>query len=105
MYRLSLTIAIVVLAGLFQMPNARAGCSCACYDGRMLASCSSTFDIPPICPATSCSRPSVTPSPPLTTRSSCRDEQVCDKFNRCQWKNTCDEQDKTKSSDPLSNNR
>lgn len=104
MYRLLLAMAIVVSAALIQMSVANAGCSCVCYDGRMLPSCSNTFDIPPICPATTCSRPSVTPSPPLTTRSTnCRDEQVCDQFNRCQWRNSCDEQDKTKTADPLSN--
>ncbi len=101
MYRLFLATAIVVLAGSIWMPGANAGCACACYDGRMLATCSNSFDIPPICPAATCSRPSVTPSPPVATGSSCRDEQVCDKFDRCHWKNSCDDR---KPDDPLSNN-
>ncbi len=102
MSRLCLAFAIVILAVSMQARSASAGCSCACYDGRMMASCSNSFDIPPICPATTCARPSVMPSPPLTMGSTCRDQQVCDKFNRCQWINSCD--DAKKVEDPLSNN-
>lgn len=111
MYRLCLMTAIVVWAGAVLAPDARAGCSCVCYDGRMLPSCSNTYDIPPICPATICTRPSITPSPPLTTRSNnCRDEQFCDQFNRCEWRNSCDKSatkpgNDSSSNNPLSNNR
>jgi hypothetical protein len=89
MYRLFLAIAI--LGASIYATGASAGCSCGCYDGKAMPICSNSYDIPPICPATICTRPSITPIPPIGSRSSsCREVQVCDAFQRCVWKNPCD---------------
>jgi hypothetical protein len=69
-----------------------AGCSCACVDGQMRPACSNSYDIAPICPSTTCARSTTSglgPPPLAGSRSSCRDQQVCDNFQRCEWKTVC----------------
>lgn len=80
--------ALVVL----QTSEAAAGCYCKCVEGQMQPTCTNSYDVAPVCPATPCARPSIPhlSSPPLAgSRSSCRDQQVCDAFGRCEWKVVC----------------
>lgn len=73
--------------------DAVASCTCSCNDGRVQAICTSSFDIRPICPAVPCAprigASQVTPVGPPGTKGSCRDERVCDAFQRCEWKSSC----------------
>lgn len=75
-----------------QTATAVAGCYCNCAEGQMQPVCTNSYDVAPICPATPCTRPStprLSPPPLAGSRSSCREEQVCDAFQRCQWKVMC----------------
>jgi D-serine deaminase-like pyridoxal phosphate-dependent protein len=72
--------------------GALAGCYCNCIDGQMQAVCTNSYDVGPVCPATPCARPTtprLAPPPLAGSRSSCRDQQVCDAFQRCEWKVVC----------------
>lgn len=72
--------------------TAVAGCYCNCAEGQMQPVCTNSYDVPPICPATPCARPTtprISPPPLAGSRSTCRDQQVCDAFQRCQWKVVC----------------
>lgn len=68
---------------------AQAGCACVCVDGNVVPSCTSTLDIPPICPMRACTQPNVRPPPPIITRGACADTQVCDPYGHCEWKSVC----------------
>lgn len=78
------------------MVAAQAGCVCRCVDGQMQPLCSSSIDLPPICPATLCSLtpPSIAPLPstqlpPLGT-SHCSQRQVLNPATRqYEWRNIC----------------
>lgn len=74
-------------------PLAEAGCSCSCIDGRVQPICTNSFDIKPICPALTCPRSGVTAitpvGPPGSGARACREERVCDAFQRCEWKDPC----------------
>lgn len=76
--------------------TASADCYCTCINGANVPICSSTLDIPPICPPRVCpiEPPSITPInpptiPPIGTQN-CRQEQV---FNnntgRYEWRQIC----------------
>ena len=75
---------------------ADAACSCRCVNGSMQAICSSSLDIPPICPTTLCgiTPPSVRPIsppviPPIGTQN-CRKKQVQNPYTgRYEWKTLC----------------
>ena len=75
---------------------ADAACSCRCVNGSMQAICSSSLDIPPICPATLCgiTPPAVRPIsppviPPIGTQN-CRKEQVKNPYSgRYEWRTLC----------------
>jgi hypothetical protein len=76
-------------------PATNAGCTCQCVNGRMQPLCSSSIDLPPICPPAICpiTAPSIAPIqpptlPPLGT-SSCRQAQVCDTYGNCRWQQVC----------------
>jgi hypothetical protein len=74
----------------------QARCVCRCVNGNMEPICSSSLDIPPVCPATLCgiTPPSVRPIsppviPPIGTRN-CRKEQVQNPYTGIyQWKTIC----------------
>lgn len=91
LYFVVLQIAIT-MSNLF-VPPALAGCSCSCIDGRVQAMCTNSFDIKPICPALTCPRSgatAITPvGPPGSGARACREERVCDAFQRCEWKDSC----------------
>src|SRR5207253_2209559 len=77
--------------------EADAACVCRCVDGEQQALCTSSTDLPPICPVTSCPMPplSIEPIqrpvlPPLGT-SDCSQRQVQDPAtNRYEWREVCD---------------
>lgn len=74
---------------------AKADCICQCVNGSMQPICSSSIDLPPICPPTLCPMmaPSIPPIsapglPPLGT-TYCRQARVCDQFGNCRWQEIC----------------
>jgi hypothetical protein len=76
--------------------RAEASCTCQCVDGEMQPLCSSSIDIPPICPPRICpiDGPSIAPInpptiPPLGT-SSCRQARICDPYGNCRWQQVCE---------------
>lgn len=86
---------IMVLAIFVFVLPAHSECICQCVDGHMQPLCSSSIDLPPICPPTICPimSPSIVPInpptiPPIGT-SSCRQARVCDTFGNCQWQQVC----------------
>jgi len=76
--------------------EARAACRCACVNGEVVALCSDSLEMPPICPPRIC--PIVPPAiepiqppriPPLGT-SQCRMKQVLNpSTGRYEWKEVC----------------
>lgn len=76
--------------------NASAACVCRCVDGEVRPICSSSLDLPPICPLQMC--PLVPPSlaplqmpslPPLGTQN-CRQVQALDpRTNQYRWREVC----------------
>ena len=71
-------------------------CVCRCVNGEMTPICSSSIDLPPICPPTICQLvpPSIQPIsppslPPIGT-SQCQNKQVFNPYsNRYEWKLIC----------------
>jgi hypothetical protein len=88
-------LAIIFAAAL--TAQAAASCECRCVNGEMQPLCSSSIDIPPICPATICliPPPSIAPIqpariPPLGT-SHCSPQQVLNPATRqYEWRSLCD---------------
>lgn len=83
---------LLVLAAL---SSAQANCVCRCVNGQMEPLCSSSIDLPPICPPTVCPimAPSIAPIqppmvPPIGT-SSCHQARVCNAFGGCSWQTVC----------------
>jgi hypothetical protein len=76
--------------------TAEADCECRCVDGEMQPLCSSSIDLPPLCPTTPCSLAplSIAPLPsmqlpPLGT-SHCSQRQVLNPATRqYEWRNVC----------------
>jgi hypothetical protein len=68
---------------------ADASCSCQCVDGQFAPSCTSAFDIPPMCALRTCPF-SLAPKPlPYIERGSCVQEKDCDAYGHCEWKQVC----------------
>jgi len=91
---LGLALISVALSAL--VTSAQAACVCRCVDGEMQPICSSSIDLPPICPPAICpiTAPSIAPImpptiPPLGT-SDCRMAQVCNMFGNCRWQRVCE---------------
>ena len=87
----SVSVCVALLLGA----HAEASCTCQCVDGEMQPLCSSSIDIPPICPPRICplAVPSIEPInppkiPPVGT-SSCRQARICDQFGNCRWQQVC----------------
>jgi hypothetical protein len=60
---MKLTIALLTFCiGFALTSQARAECTCQCVNGRMQPLCSSSLDLPPICPPAIC--PIISPSRP-----------------------------------------
>jgi hypothetical protein len=75
--------------------QAWAECTCQCVNGRMQPLCSSSLDLPPICPPAICPimSPSIAPINPPTIpplgATSCQQARVCDQFGNCRWQQVC----------------
>jgi hypothetical protein len=75
-------VLVVLVIGPLFSAGASASCICRCINGEMQPICSSSIEVPPICPPTVCQvvPPSVAPiqSPmvPPVGASSCAPEQV-----------------------------
>jgi hypothetical protein len=90
-------ILLIVTFSLALTAQAEASCECRCVDGEMQPLCSSSIDIPPICPATICALPpaSIAPIqpariPPLGT-SHCSQRQVLNPMtHQYEWRSLCD---------------
>jgi hypothetical protein len=88
-------IAFAVALGVLT-PDASAACVCRCVNGQMQPLCSSTLDLPPICPPTLCPLvpPSIAPIappalPPLGT-TYCSQQQVLNPYTRqYEWRRVC----------------
>ena len=93
-YKVFLVITLLV-ASLFPYEvNAR--CACNCVDGRVMALCSNTLEIPPICAPRICPlrSPSIKPLPSLQLKplgtTYCRQAQVYNAWtNRYEWQRVC----------------
>lgn len=89
-------VACAIAATVAYSVPAQAACQCRCVNGQIQPVCTSSIDLPPICPPGICPivppavRPIATPVvPPLGTRS-CRLEQVLNPNNgRYEWKQVC----------------
>ena len=87
---------LMVSGSLLGTTEAHADCVCRCVSGEMTPICSSSIDLPPICPAQICpiTPPSIAPIPsprvpPVGTRE-CRPEQVLNPYTgRYEWKSIC----------------
>jgi hypothetical protein len=87
----------IVLAALALPLPALGNCVCRCVDGEMVPTCSSSMDLPPICPPTIC--PLVPPSiqplqppvvPPIGT-THCEQRQVWSEARqRYVWREICE---------------
>jgi hypothetical protein len=86
-----------VLVVLLVTTDTHASCVCRCVNGEMQPLCSSSIDLPPICPPTVCNivPPSVAPIqpsmiPPIGT-SQCSQQQVLNPVTQqYEWRNICD---------------
>ena len=90
-------IAVLLLTCLaISSTNADASCVCRCVNGEMQALCSSSIDLPPICPPTVCpiTPPSIAPIqtprvPPIGT-TVCRQAQVFNqRTGQYEWREVC----------------
>lgn len=90
-------IAVLLLTGLaISSTNTDASCVCRCVNGEMQALCSSSIDLPPICPPTVCpiTPPSIAPIqtprvPPIGT-TVCRQAQVFNqRTGQYEWREVC----------------
>jgi len=92
----SMVMGLGVCIALLMGAPAEASCTCQCVDGGMQPLCSSSLDIPPICPPRICpiAAPAIAPInppiiPPIGT-SSCRQARICDPFANCRWQQVCE---------------
>jgi hypothetical protein len=94
--QIELRLILTVAFGIFLTTSAEASCVCRCVDGQMQPLCSSSIDLPPICPMTNCALPppSIAPIqpaqlPPLGT-SQCSQRQVLNPATRrYEWRSIC----------------
>jgi len=93
---LKLFFGAALIFSILTISDANARCVCRCVNGDMQALCSSSIDLPPICPPKVCPirSPSIAPIrapkiPPIgTTR--CRQAQVLNRnTGRYEWKRVC----------------
>jgi hypothetical protein len=88
--------AAVVLCAAVLVNDASASCVCRCVNGEVQALCSSSIDLPPICPPRVCpiTPPSVAPIqaprvPPIGT-TVCRQAQVFNqRTGQYEWREVC----------------
>lgn len=85
-----------VLASVLVVADANADCVCRCTNGQNVPLCSSTLDIPPICPPQVCpiEPPSVAPIqspqlPPLGTQNCWQQQVLNPSTNQYEWQRVC----------------
>ena len=62
-------IPLLVAGSLLLAGPAFANCQCRCVDGQVQASCTSTFDVPPVCSQQNCAvQPLMTPIGPIDSQ-------------------------------------
>lgn len=91
-----LSAAAVLACSVGFTGDAGAACVCRCVNGEMRPICSSSIDLPPICPPTVCpiTPPSVAPIqapqvPPIGT-TACRQAQVYNpSTGQYEWREVC----------------
>jgi len=94
MRRIAVVLGLVAASSTAQ--DATASCVCRCVNGEVQALCSSSIDLPPICPPTICpiTPPSVAPIqaprvPPIGT-TVCRQAQVVNpRTGHYEWREIC----------------
>lgn len=87
---------VAAIVGIFFYSPVHASCVCRCVNGNMQPLCTSSIDLPPICPPTVCGivPPSLAPLqppqlPPLGT-SRCEQRQVQNPATgRYEWREVC----------------
>ena len=62
---IGLRLALVVVASEFFTIAAHATCVCQCVEGRLLPRCTSSSDIPPVCPMSVCAMTPPSIAPPM----------------------------------------
>jgi hypothetical protein len=88
MAKLVVGLAVMGVVAIFST-IASAGCSCSCVNGQYRATCSSPFDIPPICALRTCPLDLTPRTPPIGAGGSCSQQQQCDIYGHCEWKQVC----------------
>jgi hypothetical protein len=89
-------LAVCLILAVLSVGNVSASCVCRCVNGQMVPLCSSTIEIPPICPPTICGivPPSIQPIPrpmiPPIGTTSCAPQQVMNPYTRqYEWRTIC----------------
>ena len=92
---------LAVAFGLCLTVSAEASCVCRCVDGGMHPLCTSSMELPPICPITVCPIVPLTlaPLPPIQLpplgASQCSQRQVLDPATgQYEWRSVCDQADR-----------
>ena len=87
-------IAIVLV--LFLVGSVMADCTCECVDGKVVAVCESSIDLPPICPPRICPldvpaiEPIKSPRVPPVGTTDCYQKRVYNRYTgRYEWKEIC----------------
>lgn len=90
------TSLLVLLGTFLALPEANANCVCRCTNGENVPLCSSTLEIPPICPLRVCpiAPPSIEPIqapqlPPLGTQNCWQQQVLNPNTNQYQWRRVC----------------
>ena len=63
--------------------HALAGCTCGCSEGEVRASCTNSYEVPPICALKTCPFVPRAGGPALGTSSRCRLVRNCDVHGFC----------------------
>lgn len=89
-------ILLVLILGLAMAVQAHASCVCRCVGGKMRALCSSTIDIPPLCPPMVCPLPPLSLAPlspqrlpPLGTTQCTRQQVLNPSTHQYEWHSVC----------------
>ncbi|HEY4986769.1 MAG TPA: hypothetical protein VII39_09130 [Bradyrhizobium sp.] len=87
---------LIAAVGLLVSTTAKASCACRCVDGEMQPLCTSSIDLPPICPMTTCAltppaiRPIQPPQlPPLGTTQRSQHQVFNPAARRYDWQTVC----------------
>ena len=85
----SAILSLVLALCLASVSTAEAACNCVCADGNVVAACSGSLDIPPICPMRTCAQPTIRRPPPIKSGGGCSEVKSCDRYGNCRWATNC----------------